>query len=362
IAYLNIDEVIRIIRFEEEPKQKLIARFELTDVQAEAILNMRLRSLAKLQEIEIRKEHEKLSEEKAQIENLLGSEESQWAVLKHDIGEVKKQFGKDTELGRRRTSFGEAKEIDLETVQQAMIEKEPVTVVLSQKGWIRAVKGHASDMGSFSFKEGDSLLTAFHAETTDKVILFNTGGKFFTIGVDKLPGGRGHGEPVRVMVDMENDSDIIAAFKHDSARKLLVTSRIGNGFVVPESEVVANTRKGKQVLNVKLPDEAAICIPADGDHLAVVGDNRKLLVFTLEQVPEMTRGKGVRLQKYKDASVENGLRDALVFKNEEGLAWEDSAGRKHTRTMEDLSEYLGDRAQAGRVAPKGFPKNGRFNG
>ncbi len=361
IAYLNIDEVIRIIRHEDEPKKKLIARFELTDLQAESILNMRLRSLAKLEEIEIRNEHDKLSEEKAQIEELLGSEDQQWAVLKHDIGEVKKTFGPDTELGRRRTGFAEAVEIDLEAVQQAMIEKEPITVVLSAKGWIRAMKGHVADVTTLAFKEGDKLLTAFHAETTDKVVLFNTGGKFFTLGADKLPGGRGHGEPVRVMLDMDNETDVIAAFKHDPKRKLLVASKIGNGFVVPEADVIANTRKGKQVLNARAPDEALICVPADGDHLAVVGDNRKLILFPLDQVPEITRGKGVRLQKYKDASVENGIRDVRVFNEADGLTWEDSAGRTHTRTMDELSEYKAERAQAGRVAPKGFPKNGKFS-
>jgi len=358
IAYLNIDEVIRIIRHEDEPKQKLIARFDLTDLQAESILNMRLRSLAKLEEIEIRKEHDSLSAEKAQIEALLASEEQQWAVLKHDIGEVKKTFGPETELGRRRTGFGVAPEHDLEAVQQAMIEKEPITVVLSRKGWIRAMKGHVADFGSLAFKEGDKLMTAFHAETTDKIILFNTGGKFFTLGGDKLPGGRGHGEPVRVMVDMENDTDIIAAFKHDANRKLLVASKVGNGFIVSEADVIANTRKGKQVLNVKMPDEAEICTPASGNHLAVIGENRKLLIFPLEQIPEMTRGKGVRLQKYKDG----GIKDVRVFDKADGLTWEDSAGRVHTRAVEELDEYVGERAQAGRVAPKGFPKNGKFNG
>ena len=356
IAYLNIDEVIRIIRFEDEPKQKLITRFDLTDLQAESILNMRLRSLAKLEEIEIKTEHDKLSDEKSQIEALLASEDQQWAVLKHDIGEVKKKFGQDTELGRRRTQFGTAPEHDLEAVQQAMIEKEPVTVVLSQKGWVRAMKGHVSDTSSLVFKEGDKLLTSFHAETTDKVVLFTTGGKFFTLGADRLPGGRGHGEPVRVMVDMDNDTDIVAAFKHDPSRKLLVASKAGNGFVVSEEDVIANTRKGKQVLNVKMPDEAAICTTASGDHIAVVGDNRKLLIFTLDQIPEMGRGKGVRLQKYKDG----GVKDIRVFNKTDGLTWEDSAGRIHNRSFEEVTEYIGDRAQAGRVAPKGFPKNGKF--
>lgn len=357
IAYLNIDEVIRIIRFEDEPKQKLMARFELTDLQAESILNMRLRSLAKLEEFEIRTEHDKLSAEKAQIEALLASDEQQWNVLKHDIGEVKKKFGKDTKLGARRTRFGVAPEHDLDAIQEAMIEKEPVTIVLSQKGWIRAMKGHVGDFSTLAFKEGDKLLTCFHAETTDKVILFTTGGKFFTLGADKLPGGRGHGDPVRVMVDMDNDTDIIAAFKHDTSRKLLIASKAGNGFVVSESDVIANTRKGKQVLNVKMPDEAAICTPASGDSLAVVGDNRKLLIFATDQIPEMTRGKGVRLQKYKDG----GIKDVRVFNREDGLTWEDSAQRSHNRSLEELAEYVGERAQAGRVAPKGFPKNGKFS-
>ena len=356
IAYLNIDEVIRIIRHEDEPKKKLIARFDLTDLQAESILNMRLRSLAKLEEIEITKEHDKLSEEKSQIESLLKSEDQQWAVLKHDIGEVKRKFGQDTELGARRTQFGVAPEHDLEAIQEAMIEKEPVTIVLSNKGWIRAMKGHVSDASSLTFKEGDKLLTSFHAETTDKVLLFTTSGKFYTLGADKLPGGRGHGEPVRVMVDMDNDSDVLAAFKYDPNRKLLVASDLGNGFVVAESEVIANTRKGKQVLNVKMPVEAAICQNVEGDHLAVVGENRKMLIFALDQVPEMTRGKGVRLQKYKDG----GIKDVRVFNKADGLTWEDSAKRSHTRTLDGLAEYVGERAQAGRVVPKGFPKNGKF--
>lgn len=357
IAYLNIDEVIRIVRFEDDPKKSLIATFNLTDLQAESILNMRLRSLAKLEEFEIRTEHDKLSAEKAQIEALLGSEDQQWNVLKHDIGEVKNKFGKDTKLGARRTQFGVAPEHDLDAIQEAMIEKEPVTVVLSQKGWIRAMKGHVSDFATLAFKEGDKLLTCFHAETTDKVILFTTGGKFFTLGADKLPGGRGHGEPVRVMVDMDNDTDIIAAFKHDTKRKLLIASKAGNGFIVSEPDVIANTRKGKQVLNVKMPDEAALCTPASGDSLAVVGDNRKLLIFAIDTIPEMGRGKGVRLQKYKDG----GIKDVRVFNKADGLTWEDSANRTHNRSLEELAEYVGERAQAGRIAPKGFPKNGKFS-
>ncbi len=360
IAYLNIDEVIRIIRFEDEPKQKLITKYDLTEVQVEAILNMRLRALAKLQEIEIRREHDELSAEKAQIEALLGSEDAQWKVLHADIGDIRKKFGKDTVLGARRTQFAEAREIDLEAVQQAMIEKEPITVVISDKGWIRGLKGHLTDFKTLTFKEGDKLKIAFHADSHDKIVLFTTNGKFFTLAGDKLPGGRGHGEPVRVMIEMENDADIVAAFKHDSARKLVLVSRVGNGFTISESDTIANTRKGKQVMNVKLPDEALLCsaIDSEHDHVAIVGENRKLLVFPLDQLPEMTRGKGVRLQKYKDG----GAIDARTFKLEDGLTWEDSAGRTFTKTKDELLEWMGERAQVGRMVPKGFPRNGKFGG
>ncbi len=358
IAYLNIDEVIRIIRFEDEPKQKLIDRFDLTEIQVEAILNMRLRALAKLQEIEIRKENEALTSEKSQIEALVGSEEQQWKILSADLAEIGKKFGKDTELGARRTQFAEAVEIDLEAVQQAMIEKEPITVVISEKGWIRAMKGHLTDMSKVAFKEGDALKASFHADSHDKILLFTTNGKFFTLGGDKLPGGRGHGEPVRVMVDMENDADIVNAFRHDPNRKLLLVSHQGNGFITTEKDVIANTRKGKQVMNLKLPDEAMICRPVAEaeDHLAVVGENRKLLVFPLDQLPEMGRGKGVRLQRYKDG----GVKDVKTFAIADGLTWQDSAECTFTKSKEELAEWLGERAQAGRMVPKGFPRSGGF--
>jgi topoisomerase-4 subunit A len=360
IAYLNIDEVIRIIRFEDEPKKRLMERFELTEVQVEAILNMRLRALAKLEEIEIRKEHDQLSAEKAQIEKLLASEELQWQVLTRDIREIRDTFGPDTDLGKRRTTFADAPSVDVADIQQAMIEREPVTVVLSEKGWIRAMKGHVQDLATLAFKEGDRLKTAFHAETTDKVILFTTAGKFFTLEASKLPGGRGHGEPVRIMMDMDSDSDIIAAFRHQSSRRLIVASNTGNGFLVPEAEVVANTRKGRQVVNVEMPVEARLCVfVGEGDdHIAVVGENRKLLVFAMAQLPEMTRGKGVRLQKYKDG----GILDAKTFKLAEGLSWTDSAGRIFVKSADELAEWIGDRASAGRMVPKGFPRSGKFHG
>ena len=359
VAYLNIDEVIRIIREEDEPKPVMMARFNLTDNQAEAILNMRLRALRKLEEFEIRTEFEKLSEEKTQIEALLGSEARQWKTVRWEVAKVRQTFDpeKTPALGRRRTTFGEAPARDLEDVQQAMIEREPITVILSEKGWIRAMKGHISDLSGVSVKEGDSLKLSFHAQTTDKILLFTTGGKFYTLGADRLPGGRGHGEPVRIMVDMENDQAIVTAFAHDPERKLLLASYAGNGFVVPEKDVVANTRKGKQIMNVKAPDEARLCIPVNGDHVAVVGENRKLLVFPLAQVPEMGRGKGVRLQRYRDG----GIADIKTFALADGLTWQDSAERTFTRSREDLLEWMGDRAAAGRMAPKGFPRSGKFS-
>ena len=358
VAYLNIDEVIRIIREEDEPKKVMIARFELTDTQAEAILNMRLRALRKLEEFEIRKEFEKLSEEKDGIEALLASTARQWKTVRWEVAKVRQTFDpeKNQALGKRRTTFAEAPEHDLEEVHEALIEREPITVVLSEKGWLRAMKGHLADFSSLSFKEGDSLKIAFHAQTTDKILLFTTGGKVFTIGADRLPGGRGHGEPVRIMVDMENDQAIVTAFAHDPERKLLVASHAGNGFVVAEKEIIANTRKGKQVMNVKAPDEAKLCLPVSGDHVAIVGQNRKLLVFPLAEVPEMTRGKGVRLQRYKDG----GVSDIKTFAMEEGLSWKDSADRTFVKTREELTEWIGNRAAAGRMAPKGFPRTGKF--
>ncbi len=358
VAYLNLDEVIRIIREEDEPKVSLMETFSLTDVQAEAILNMRLRSLRKLEEFEIRTEFDNLSKEKAEIEALLASNDKQWQTVAWEIGEVRKKFAKATELGRRRTQFASAPQADVEAIQQAMIEKEPVTVVISEKGWIRALKGHISDTSGLQFKEGDALKVAFPAQTTDKILVFTTGGKAFTLGADKLPGGRGHGEPLRIMVDMENDQDVLTAFVHDPARKVIVASQAGNGFVVAESEMVANTRKGKQVMNVGMPDEARLVVPVRGDHVAVVGENRKMLVFPLAQLPEMSRGKGVRLQRYKDG----GVSDIRCFAIADGLTWDDSAGRTFVRSKEELAEWLADRATAGRTVPKGFPRSGRFSG
>lgn len=358
VAYLNLDEVIRIIREEDEPKQVMMAKWSLTDNQAEAILNMRLRNLRKLEEFEIRKEFDELSCEKAEIEGLLASDEKQWQTVAWEIGEVKKKYAKATEIGRRRTQFADAPDADIEAIQQAMIEKEPVTIVISQKGWIRALKGHMSDTSALTFKEGDGPKLAFPAQTTDKLLLLTTGGKAYTLGADKLPGGRGHGEPIRIMVDMENDQDILTAFVHDPSRKLLLVSTGGNGFIVAESEMVANTRKGKQIMNVAMPDEAKLAVPVTGDHVAVVGENRKLLAFPLSQVPEMSRGKGVRLQRYKDG----GVVDVKCFALADGLSWSDTAGRLFTKVGEELREWLADRATVGRTVPKGFPRSGKFGG
>ncbi|WP_017959857.1 DNA topoisomerase IV subunit A [Rhizobium leguminosarum] len=358
VAYLNIDEVIRIIREEDEPKPVMMARWDLTDNQVEAILNMRLRALRKLEEFEIRKEFAELTKEKGEIEALLSSDDKQWQTVAWEIGEVKKKFAKATEVGRRRTQFADAPETDEEAIQQAMIEKEPITVVISEKGWIRALKGHIADTAALTFKEGDGLKIAFPAQTTDKILIVTTGGKAFTLGGDKLPGGRGHGEPLRIIVDMDNDQAVLTAFVHDPSRKQLIVSTAGNGFVVPEAELVANTRKGKQIMNVGLPEETQLLVPVSGDHVAVVGENRKLLVFPLAQVPEMSRGKGVRLQRYKDG----GISDVRCFAISDGLVWEDSAGRTFTKNKDELAEWLADRATAGRTVPKGFPRSGKFAG
>jgi len=358
IAYLNLDEVIRIIREEDEPKPVMVARWSLTDLQVESILNMRLRNLRKLEEFEIRTEHDNLTKEKGEIEALLASDEQQWKTVAWEIQEVKKQYAKATELGRRRTQFANAPEANLEAIQQAMIEKEPITVVISQKGWIRALKGHVTDTSGLVFKEGDGPKIAFTAQTTDKLLLVTTGGKAYTLGADKLPGGRGHGEPIRIIVDMENDQDILTAFVHDASRKMVIASTAGYGFVIAESEMVANTRKGKQVMNVSMPDEAKLVVQVKGDHVAIVGENRKMLVFPLDQLPEMTRGKGVRLQRYKDG----GISDIKCFAIDAGLAWEDSAGRAFNRNKDELLEWMGDRASAGRTVPKGFPRSGKFAG
>lgn len=356
IAFLNIDEVIAIIRYEDDPKLELMQRFELSDIQAEAILNMRLRSLRKLEEFEIRKEFDELTIEQGKLEALLADEGAQWSTISDEIRQTRKTWGKDTELGARRSQFATPPQIDVD-IEMAMIEKEPITVVCSEKGWIRAMKGHLEDTSSLTYKDGDRARFVFNAQTTDKILLLCSSGKFYTIEANNLPGGRGHGEPLRLMADMDPADGVVALFIHQPERKLIVASSEGNGFVVKEADCVANTRKGKQVMNVKLPAEAQCCvmIPQGADQLAVIGENRKLLVFPLADLPEMSRGKGIRLQKYKDG----GLSDVQPFVLGNGLSWLDLS--KRVWTVTDLEEWLGARAQAGRMPPKGFPRNNKFS-
>lgn len=353
IAFLNIDEVIRIIRFEDKPKEELMKAFKLTERQADAILNMRLRALNKLQEIEIKTENDKLAAEKAEIESLLGSEKKQWAKVAEQVKDVRDTYGLKTEIGARRTTFAEAPEIDIDFAT-AFIEKQPVTVVLSEKGWIRAMKGHVSDTSAIKFKEGDKAAFIVPCQTTDKIILFGSNGKFYTIGADKLPGGRGNGEPIRLMIDLENDHTPIGLFLHNPERKLLVASTEGYGFLVKESDVVASTKGGRKTLNVKGDAEAVRCVEVVGEKIACIGENRKILVFDVEELPEMARGKGVRLQKYKDG----GLADVTTFTAEGGLAFVDSSGR--TNSVADWKILEGKRAGAGRMAPRGFSRQGLF--
>ena len=375
IAFLNLDRVIDIIRYDDDPKAALMredwgkthvramdqndyvspapGEGELSEVQVDAILNMRLRSLRRLEELELLREQSELMEERAALEDLLESETLQWQRIAEQVREVKKQFGKDYEGGARRTRFAEAGEVE-DVPLEAMIEREPITVVCSKMGWIRAMKGHIALDQDLKFKDGDEGRYVFHAETTDRLLIFGANGRFYTVSASNLPGGRGMGEPVRLIVDLPNEAEIISLFIHRPAGKLLVASTAGDGFVVPEADVIAQTRSGKQVLNVRGETRALVCTPVHGDHVACVGENRKVLVFGLDELPEMGRGKGVRLQRYKDG----GLSDATTFAIADGLSWHDPAGR--TRTETELSEWASKRASAGRMAPRGFPRNNRF--
>src|SRR6056297_3421773 len=325
----------------------------LSDVQAEAILNMRLRSLRRLEEEALVRERDALMEERADLEDLLEDETLQWDAIAEQLREVRKTFGKAFDGGARRTAFAEAGEVE-EVPLEAMIDREPITVVCSKMGWIRAMSGHIDLDRELKFKDGDEGRFVFHAETTDRLLVFGTNGRFYTLSAANLPGGRGMGEPLRLMVDLPNESDIVDLFIHKPGRKLLVASSAGDGFIVPEDDVLAQTRTGKQVLNVKDSVRAQVCRPVTGDHVACVGENRKVLVFALDELPEMGRGKGVRLQKYKDG----GLSDATTFTLAEGLSWLDPAGR--TRTETELAEWIGKRAGTGRMAPRGFPRDNRF--
>ncbi|WP_299566500.1 DNA topoisomerase IV subunit A [uncultured Sulfitobacter sp.] len=377
VAFLNLDRVIDIIRYDDEPKAALMREDwsrdhvramdeadyvtpgpgdgELSEVQAEAILNMRLRSLRRLEELELLREQSELMEERAGLEDLLENDAIQWDTITDQLRATKKQFGKDYEGGARRSTFAEAGEVE-DVPLEAMIDREPITVVCSEMGWIRAMTGHIDLARELKFKDGDSSRFVFHAETTDRLLAFGSNGRFYTISAANLPGGRGMGEPLRLMVDLPNEVQIVDLFIHRPEGKLLVASSAGDGFIVPEAEVVAQTRSGKQVLNVRGETRALVCKPVRGDSVAAVGENRKVLVFGIDELPEMGRGKGVRMQKYKDG----GMSDATTFTRAEGLSWLDPAGR--TRTETDLTEWTGKRATAGRMAPRGFPRDNTFNG
>ena len=357
IAYLNLDKVIKIIRREDEPKPVLMRTFKLTDVQADAILNMRLRNLRKLEEMEIRAEDKALREERTKVKSLIGSAPQQWKTIATQIKEIRNAFGPKTDIGKRRTSFAEAPEHDEAAIEEAMVVREPITVVVSEKGWIRALRGHVSDFAGVTFKADDALGFAFPTETTAKILIFGSNGKFYTLDASKLPGGRGHGEPVRLYFDIEQDADVVAALAYQGKRKFLVASYGGNGFVVPEDDVLGTTRKGKQVLNLKAPDKATALTVVDGELIASIGTKRKMVIFGIDEVPEMTRGRGVRLQRYKDG----GLSDVTTFKADNGLTWLDGAGRTQTLSMKELKNWRGKRADAGRIA-EGLPKNNKFRG
>jgi topoisomerase-4 subunit A len=352
IAYLNIDMVIRIIREEDEPKPVMIKVLKLTDVQAEAILNMRLRALRRLEEMELRTEHEKLSEEKSGLEALLGDEGKRRQAIGKEIAEIKKKFGGNTVLGKRRTDIGDVPNI-VDVPIESFVEREDITVILSEKGWIRAVKGHQVAPEDLKFKEGDGLRLTILASTTDKLVIFANNGRFYTLSGDKLPRGRGHGEPLRLMIDMANEAEILVMLVHKPGRKLLLVSNVGNGFIVEENEVIAQTRSGKQVMNLGDGETATHCLAVEGDGVATVGENRRMLVFKAEEIPTMTRGRGVILQRFKDG----GLSDVRFFNFAEGLSWKSG---ERVRSEPDLTEWTGKRASAGRLAPNGFPRGNKF--
>jgi topoisomerase-4 subunit A len=390
IAFLHLDRVIDIIRYDDDPKQALMIEdwskdhiratsdkdyispivpgadpeVSLSEVQAEAILNMRLRSLRRLEELELIAERDALMEERAGIEDLLESDDLQWTKIAEQLRETRKIFGNTSEGGARRTQFAEAAEV-VEVPLEAMIDREPITVVCSQMGWVRAMTGHIDLTRELKFKDGDGPRFIFHAETIDRLLVFGANGRFYTVSAANLPGGRGMGEPLRLMIDLPNEAEIVDILIHKPGEKLLVASAEGNGFVVAEEEVLAQTRSGKQVLNVK-DTVAKICRRLVGDHVAVVSENAKLLVFDVSELPEMSRGKGVRIQKYKKAAgrqgmleLDGGLSDLTTFKWEDGLSWQMGGGK--TRTEPDMADWKASRAGVGKRPPYGFPKNNRFS-
>jgi topoisomerase IV subunit A len=356
VVFLNLDEVIRIIREEDDAKSALKAAFKLTDMQTDYILDTRLRALRKLEEMELRKEHAELTKERAEVEGLLADEPKQWRAITAQIRELKKTFGLQTKLGARRTTFEDAPETGDLDLTEAMIEREPITIVVSQKGWIRSLKGHVADVSTLPYKGDDALETAFFAQTTSKILAFASNGKVFTLDAAKLPGGRGHGEPIRLLADIDEDASIVLVAPYTPGASLLLVGDDGRGFVVAEDDLIATTRKGRAVLNIDAPARLKIVAAAQGDHVAIIGENRKLLVFPLSEAPRMARGKGVRMQRYKDG----GVSDAKVFRLDEGLSWADSSGRVFNVASPELKDWLGHRAEAGRLPPRGFPKNNKF--
>ena len=353
VVYLNLDKVIRVIREHDDPKAEMMRRWKLSDLQAEAILNLRLRALRRLEEIAIRKEIEALAAEAKDLKGLLSDEKRQWKAVGADIAEIRRQFGEETPIGRRRTEIG-APPAEIQVPVEALIEREPCTVLCSEKGWIRVVKGHGVALGEMRYKEGDAERFAIEAETTDKLLLFATNGRFYTLAIDKLPGGRGHGEPVRLMIDLGNEHEIVALVPYKPGLKLLVAASDGRGLIVDAEEALAQTRAGKQILNLGEEATARAAVPVAGDTVAAVGTNRKLLLFPVGEVPEMARGRGVILQRYKDGA----LSDIKVFNRADGLTWRQ--GENRTRTEADLRAWVGARAQSGRMVPRGFPTSNRF--
>ena len=351
-AYLNLDEIIRIIREEDEPKKIMMAEFKLTDNQAEAILNMKLRNLRKLDEEQINAEHSDLLEEKAKLEILHDNEAERWKAIAEEIKKTKEKYSKKTALGRRRTEFAEAP-ADIDVPVEALIEKEPITVILSQKGWIRCIKGHADLNDDFKFKDDDALLYALHAQTTDKIVLLDNKGKFFNIAARDIPSGRGFGQPVRLMIDLANNDDVVAMFVYEPGTSYLIASDKGYGFIVDENHLLAQTRNGRKIMNVADDENMKFCLPMTGDYVAVVGENRRLLVFKAEEIPTMARGHGVLLQKYKDGNIS----DIQIFKGEDGFSYNRAGG---ISTEKELIGWLGHRAQIGKVVPFGFPKSNKF--
>jgi topoisomerase-4 subunit A len=356
IIFLDLDKVIKIIREDDEPKTELMRFFSLTEIQANAILDTRLRALRKLEEEGLKTELDQLTGEKGEIEELLGSEAKQWKTVAWEIRAVRKAYGPETPLGKRRTTFADAPDLGDIDFAEAMVEREPITVLVSEKGWIRAMKGHVADLSKVEFKGDDRMKTSFFAETTSKILVMATNGKFYTLDASKLPGGRGFGDPIRLMADLDEGTDVVTAFPFKPGSKLLLVASDGRGFIAAADDMVANTRKGRNALGVEAKERALVAAEVTGDHVAIVGVNRKLLVFPVSQLPEMSRGKGVRLQRYKDG----GVSDAKVFSLESGLTWKDTSGRTWTVGPAELREWIGNRAEAGRLPPKGFPKTNTF--